>query len=136
VIEDNPTHLKLAALVLSAAGLQVSEVEAAERAFSAISQEKPDVILVDLVLPGMDGLTLVRTLKANPVTRAIPIVAVTAYADQFTQKDAVAAGCDAYLVKPIDTRDLPRVIRDVTREYSFKLDRTGAIAGPPTQALE
>jgi CheY-like chemotaxis protein len=131
VIEDNPTHLKLATLVLSAAGLKVSEAEAAERAFSAISQEKPDVILVDLVLPGMDGLTLVRTLKANPVTRAIPVVAITAYADQFTQKDALAAGCDAYLVKPIDTRNLPRMIRDVAREHSLKLDRTGGLLDHP-----
>jgi CheY-like chemotaxis protein len=131
VIEDNPTHLKLATLVLSAAGLKVSEAEAAERAFSAISQEKPDVILVDLVLPGMDGLTLVRTLKANPVTRAIPVVAITAYADQFTQKDALAAGCDAYLVKPIDTRNLPRMIRDVAREHSLELDRTGGLLDHP-----
>lgn len=136
MIEDNPTHLKLATLVLSAAGLKVSEAEAAERAFLAISQEKPEVILVDLSLPGMDGLTLVRTLKANPETRAIPIVAVTAYADQFTKKDALAAGCDAYLIKPIDTRDLPRMIRDVAREHSFKEDRTGVIAGAPTQVLE
>ena len=136
MIEDDPTHLKLATLVLSAAGLNVSEAEAAERAFAAISQEKPEVILVDLGLPGMDGLTLIRTLKANPETRMIPIVAVTAYADRFTKKDELAAGCDAYLIKPIDTRDLPRMIRDVAREHSSKQDRTGVNAGAPTQVPE
>jgi CheY-like chemotaxis protein len=136
VIEDNPTHLKLATLVLSAAGLKVSQAKAAERAFSAIRQEKPEVILVDLALADMDGLTLVRALKANPETGAIPIVAVTAYADQFTKKEALAAGCDAHLVKPINTRDLPRMIRDVAREHSLKQDRTGGIAGSCAQTLE
>jgi CheY-like chemotaxis protein len=96
VIEDDPTHLKLAKLVLSAAGHNVSDAEAAEQALDAIKQEKPDVILLDLVLPDMDGLTLVRKLKADPETRAIPVVAVTAYLDRFKEKDAFAAGCEAY----------------------------------------
>jgi CheY-like chemotaxis protein len=120
VIEDDPTHLKLAKLVLSAAGHQVSEAEAAEQAFSAIKQEKPDVILLDLMLPGMDGLALVRNLKDDPETRDISIVAVTAFLDVFTKKDALAAKCDAYLVKPIDTRNLPRVIGEVAKGHSLK----------------
>lgn len=115
VIEDNPTHLKLASLVLSAAGHNVTDAEAAEHAFRAIKQNKLDVILLDLALPGMDGLTLVRKLKADPETRAIPVVAVTAYLDRFTEKEALAAGCDVYLVKPIDTRQLPRLITSVAK---------------------
>jgi two-component system cell cycle response regulator len=124
VIEDDPTHLKLAKLVLSAAGHNVSDAEAAEQALDAIKQEKPDVILLDLVLPDMDGLTLVRKLKADPETRAIPVVAVTAYLDRFKEKDALAAGCEAYLVKPIDTRKLPRVISDVAKTaHSWRIER-------------
>lgn len=122
VIEDDPTHLKLAKLVLKAAGYRVSDAEAAEQGFLAIKRDKPDVILLDLALPGMDGLTLVRMLKADPETRSIPIVAVTAYLDRFGEKDALAAGCDAYLVKPIDTRKLPQLI--------------GKIAGDPSGTLE
>ena len=118
MIEDDPTHLNLAKAVLSAAGHKVSDAEAAELAFDAIRQEKPDLILLDLVLPGIDGLTLVRELKADPETRAIPIVAVTAYLDRFKKKDALAAGCDEYVVKPIDTRKLPRLIREVAKGAS------------------
>jgi len=116
VIEDDPTHLKLAKLVLSAAGHNVSDAEAAKQALDMIKQEKPDVILLDLALPDIDGLTLVRKLKADPETRAIPVVAVTAYLDRFKEKDALAAGCEAYLVKPIDTRRLSRVISDVAKD--------------------
>jgi two-component system cell cycle response regulator DivK len=86
VIEDNLTHVKLAHLVLSAAGPRVRDVETAERAFSAIKQEKPEVILLDLALHSMDGLTLVRQLKADPEARAIPIIAVTSDPDRFKIK--------------------------------------------------
>lgn len=100
--------------MLSVAGHNMSDAEAAEQALDAIKQETPDVILLDLVLPDMDGRTLVRELK-DPGTRAIPVVAVTAYLDRFKEKDALAAGCEAYLVKPIDIRKLPRVISDVAK---------------------
>jgi CheY-like chemotaxis protein len=118
VIDDNPTHLKLVAVVLSAAGHKVSDADAAQQALLAIKQEKPEIILVDLVLPDMDGLTLVRNLKADPESRSIPIIAVTAYPDRFGKKDALAAGCDAYIVKPIDTRQLPRLVSDVAKDLS------------------
>jgi len=113
VVEDDPIHLKLAKLVLSAAGFYVRDAEAAEQAFQAISQQKPDVILLDLALPGMDGITLVRSLKADPGTREIPVIAVTSYENRFGEKIALAAGCEAYLVKPIDTRRLPQLVHAV-----------------------
>ena len=81
VVEDNPSHLKLARLVLSAAGHKVSDAEAAEQAFNSIKQEEPKVILLDLILPDMDGLALVRKLKADPETRDIHVIVVTAYPD-------------------------------------------------------
>jgi len=120
VVEDNPSHLKLAHLVLSAAGYKVNAVEAAEQAFNSIKQEKPQVILLDLELPGMDGLTLVRKLKADAETRDIHVIVVTAYPDRYTRKEALAAGCDAYLVKPINTRALPQILSEVVEHRSDK----------------
>jgi CheY-like chemotaxis protein len=106
VIEDHPAELKLAHHVLSAAGHEVSEAEAAEQAFAAIKEHCPELILLDLGLPGMDGLTLVRKLKSDPHTSDIHIVAVTSYPEQYPKAVVLAAGCDAYLMKPINTREL------------------------------
>lgn len=113
VIEDNPTHFKLVQAVLSQAGNDVSRAETAEEAFAAICHDAPQIILIDLALPGMDGLALVRRLKADPNTRSTPIVVVTAYPDLWSRDDAMAAGCDAYLVKPLDTRSLVRKVAAV-----------------------
>ena len=98
--------LKLADLVLSTAGHHISTVEAAEQAFAAIKEDRPQLIFLDLDLPGMDGLALVRQLKADPDTRDIHVVAVTCYLEQYPKAAALAAGCDAYLLKPINTREL------------------------------
>lgn len=113
VIEDNPSHLKLAHLVLSAAGHTVNNAEAAEQAVQTIKQDKPQVILLDLELPGMDGLTLVRMLKADPETRDIHIVAVTSFPERWSKTAALEAGCNAYLTKPINTRTLPQFMENV-----------------------
>jgi len=106
VIEDNPTDLKLMGEVLKMSGHIVRERTSAEEAVDAIAADVPDVILLDLHLPGMDGLTLVRRLKANAATNPIPVVAVTAYTDRYRRDDIVAAGCEACITKPIDTRKL------------------------------
>jgi CheY-like chemotaxis protein len=107
VIEDNPSHLKLAHLVLSAAGFEVNDAEAAGQALEAIKAEKPQLILLDLELPGMDGLSLVKTLKSDPETSDILIVAVTSYPERYPRAQMLAAGCAAYITKPINTRTLP-----------------------------
>jgi two-component system, cell cycle response regulator len=107
VIDDNPSHLKLAHLVLSAAGYAVNDAGAAEQAGAAIHSDKPDLILLDLELPGMDGLALVQKLKADPETRDIHIVAVTSYPERYPKGQLLAAGCAAYVTKPINTRTLP-----------------------------
>ncbi len=106
VLEDNPSHLKLAHLVLSAAGNKVSDTATAEQALAAIRRDKPQIILLDLKLPGADGLSLVRKLKASPTTGDIRVVAVTAFPDLWSKTEALKAGCDAYILKPIDTRSL------------------------------
>jgi CheY-like chemotaxis protein len=107
VIEDNPTHLKLAHHVLDAAGYQVTAAQAADRAIACIKADKPNLILVDMELPGMDGLALVRKLKADPETCDIHIVAVTSYPERYPKSVALLAGCEGYIQKPIDTRALP-----------------------------
>jgi two-component system cell cycle response regulator len=106
IIEDSAVDLKLADLVLSTAGYDVSTAEAADQAFAAIREGRPQLILIDLDLPGMDGLAIARKLKGDPDTRAIHIVAVTCYPEQYPKATALAAGCDAYLLKPINTRKL------------------------------
>ncbi|EDY17906.1 response regulator receiver protein [Chthoniobacter flavus Ellin428] len=113
VIEDHPAELKLAHHVLSAAGYKVNEAKAAEQAFAAIQDDRPQVILLDLSLPGMDGLTLVHRLKADPATRDIHVIAITSFPEKYSKADALAAGCDAYLVKPFSTRDLPTQVSAV-----------------------
>ena len=107
VIEDNPSHLKLAHQVLSAAGFSVDDAKSAEQAFAAIKADKPQVILLDLELPGMNGLALVRKLKADPETADIQVVAVTSFQERFPRAEVMEAGCVAYIAKPIDTRSLP-----------------------------
>lgn len=113
VIEDQPAELKLARHVLKAAGHDVNAIYAAEHACASIKADRPEIILLDMVLPGMDGMALVRRLKADPVTHDIPIVAVTSYPEKYTRNDALEAGCDAYLVKPISTRTLSGQLSEV-----------------------
>ncbi|MCI0528592.1 MAG: response regulator [Nitrospira sp.] len=113
VIEDDPINLKLAHLVLSSEGHNVVDAKTAENALEVIKKNKPQAILVDLALPGMDGLSLVRQLKQDPETRDIPIIGVTAYPDRFSKKEAIEAGCDVYIIKPIDTRILPKQVAEV-----------------------
>lgn len=110
IVDDNPTNLKLVAYLMSANGYEVTTALDAEAAIAAIDRNPPRLILMDLQLPGTDGLELTRQLKANPTTRDIIVVAVTAYAMKGDQDRALAAGCDDYVTKPIDTRGLPDTI--------------------------
>jgi len=113
VIEDDPTYLKLMGAVLKIGGHSVDGRTAAEGAMEAIAADRPDVILLDLRLPGIDGLGLVRLLKANAGTRQIPIVAMTAYPDRYRRDELLTAGCDAFIVKPVDTRELPKQLEKI-----------------------
>lgn len=110
IVDDNATNLKLVAYLMKANGYTVETALDAESAIEAIRANHPDVILMDIQLPGIDGLELTRRLKADPKTRDIVIVAVTAYAMKGDQAKALSAGCDDYITKPIDTRTLPETI--------------------------
>lgn len=104
VVEDNLTNLKLVNMLLTKAAYNVHITMDAEEAQRVLVDLRPALILMDLQLPGMDGLTLTRLLKQDPATRHIPIVALTAYAMQGDEQKALDAGCDGYITKPINTR--------------------------------
>jgi two-component system cell cycle response regulator len=106
VVEDDDPQLKLAQLVLSEAGHDVSEASNAQEAFDSIREDHPQLVLLDLNLPGIDGLAFVTKLKANALTRDILVVAFTACPELFPKAAVLAAGCDAHILKPINTREL------------------------------
>ena len=110
IVDDNATNLKLVAYLMKANGYDVATALDAESAIDSLRITRPDVILMDIQLPGIDGLELTRRLKADPATRRISIIAVTAYAMKGDHDKAIAAGCDDYITKPIDTRALPATI--------------------------
>ncbi|HKV40629.1 MAG TPA: response regulator [Blastocatellia bacterium] len=120
VVEDNPINRKLVCVVLNAEGHDVRSTETAEEAIEAIRRAKPDILLLDLALPGMNGLEMARNLKRDDTTKDIPIVVVTAFPNRWPREAVLAAGCDGYIVKPLDIRLLagqlaglgPRPARD------------------------
>ena len=107
VVDDNPINLKLVSDLLAFEGYRVLKAEDGEQAAASVEAEPPDLILLDVDLPGIDGLTLTKRLKSDVRTGYIIIVALTAFAMKADRQRAMAAGCDAYVTKPIDTRGLP-----------------------------
>lgn len=108
VVDDNDLNLKLARHVLEAGGFTVDEAGDAGQAQLRLTISPPDIILLDIGLPGMDGLSLTRELKAAQQWKDIPIIAWSACVMQGQDQLALAAGCDGYLTKPINTRDFAR----------------------------
>ncbi len=102
LVEDNAVNRDLIQFLLSSQGYQVLEAGTAQEAFEILKTERPDLIVMDIQLPGMDGLTATKKLKGDPATRDIPVVAVTSYAMKGDREQAQAAGCVGYITKPID----------------------------------
>ena len=111
VVEDNAANLLLTSAVLRRDGFRVLEATSAEAAHERLGETRPDLILVDVGLPGQDGLSLTRQLRLDPRTATLPIVAVTAHAMAEDHERALQAGCDSYVTKPIDTRTLASQLR-------------------------
>jgi two-component system cell cycle response regulator DivK len=105
VVEDNPANMMLVVAVLDRAGFRSAQATSAEEARRLIETVRPDLILMDIQLPGEDGLSLTRELKTSPSTARVPIIALTAHAMKGDEVQAIAAGCDGYVAKPIDTRN-------------------------------
>lgn len=111
IVDDNVINLKLVRVLLFTEGYEVRTATGAEEALAVLADGfSPRLIFMDLQLPGMDGLELTRRLKADPATRNIIVLALTAYAMKGDEQKALAAGCDGYIPKPIDTRTLPGVV--------------------------
>lgn len=101
VIEDNPVNMTLVVFLLQSAGHAVLTARDAEAGLTLANEEKPDLILIDIQLPGMDGLEATRILKRRDATAAIPVIALTALAMKGDEERIRAAGCDSYIAKPM-----------------------------------
>ncbi len=116
VVDDNPVNLKLMCRLLEKEGYAVEWAGDAEKARETILRFDPQLILMDIGLPGMDGFTFTSQLKADEKTRNILILAVTAYAMKGDEQRALQAGCDGYVSKPVDTRKLPAQIAELLKK--------------------
>lgn len=110
VVDDNPQNLKLIRVLLAGEGYDVRVAVHAEEALEVLKTFAPHLILMDIQLPGMDGLELTRRLKLDPRRAHIAVLALTAYAMKSDEERALLAGCDGYIAKPIDIETLPSVI--------------------------
>ena len=112
VVEDQEDNRRIMRDLLTAAGFEVIEAVDGDKGLSVASAELPDLILMDLQLPVLDGLEATRRIKSNPATSHIPVIAVTSYAMSGDNQTALAAGCDAYFAKPVSPRALLAKIRE------------------------
>jgi len=112
LVDDSIPNLKLTRFLLTQEGFDVRTAENAEQALRALETRVPDVILMDIQMPGMDGLALTRHLRRDGSLQSVPIVAFTASAIKGDEEIARAAGCDGYITKPIDTRTFVSLVRE------------------------
>jgi CheY-like chemotaxis protein len=110
IVDDNPINMKLVRVLLTGEGYDVRTAGDAMEALAVLKQWHPRLILMDIQLPGIDGLELTRQLKTDSTTEHIIIIGLTAYAMKGDEERILAAGCDGYIAKPIDTRTLPHLI--------------------------
>ncbi len=116
VIEDNPANMTLATFLLQSADHTVLAATDAETGLLMARSQSPDLILMDIQLPGMDGLAATKLLKEDPATRAIPIIALTALAMKGDEERIRAAGCDGYIAKPMRYKEfLAAIAEQLTR---------------------
>ena len=104
VVEDNKLNMKLVKGLIKIGKYRMLEAMDAESGIELIREKRPDLVLMDIQLPGMDGLSATKVIKEDPDLKDIPIVALTSYAMQGDEEKALAAGCTGYITKPIDTR--------------------------------
>jgi CheY-like chemotaxis protein len=115
IVDDNPIDLKLATELLEVHGFRVDAAADAEEAQRTLLYIVPDLIVTDIALPGMDGLTFTRKLKADERLKHVPVVALTAFAMRGDEERAAAAGCRSYIVKPINIRQFAGQIAEILR---------------------
>jgi len=120
VVEDNEANQLLARAVLEREGYRVEVAGAADEALEKLGNQLPSLILMDIQLPGQDGLSLTRQLKASPATANIPIIALTAHAMIGDREATIANGCAGYIAKPIDTSTFGDLIREILAPASME----------------
>ena len=111
VVDDNPINLELATFLLESGGFDVEGVEYSATAIARIQASAPYVVLMDIQMPGVDGLALAARLKADPATAGLVIIACTAYAMKGDEAKMRAAGCDGYISKPLDVATFAASVR-------------------------
>jgi len=115
IVEDNPQNMRLIEMVLRAKGYTLLKATDGEEALDVAFKELPDLILMDIQLPKLSGLEVTKKLRETPAFSHIPVIAITAYAMKGDKEGVIEAGCDAYVSKPINTRELPGVIAEMLR---------------------
>jgi CheY-like chemotaxis protein len=129
VVEDNETNQMLVRAVLEKHGYRVALAGSAEEAWEEVRKDAPGLILMDVQLPGQDGLSLTRELKADPIAAGIPVVALTAHVMNGDRELALEAGCAGYIAKPIDTRTFAGQVRQFLDQPGSPLRSRGG-SGP------
>ncbi|MFQ5997233.1 MAG: response regulator [Dehalococcoidales bacterium] len=115
-MEDNPLNMKLLEMLLMSKSYTLLKAVDGEEALDMATREQPDLIIMDIQLPKMSGLEVTQRLRQMPVFSRIPIIALTAYAMKGDRERFIDAGCDAYLPKPINTRELPEMINQMLQQ--------------------
>ena len=110
IVEDNPQNMRLLEMVLRAKNYTLLKATDGEEALDMAIREQPDLIIMDIQLPKVSGLEVTRKLRETPAFSHTPIIAITAYAMKGDKERVIESGCDAYLSKPINTRELPEMI--------------------------
>jgi two-component system cell cycle response regulator DivK len=116
IVEDNPSNMRLMEMTLRGKGYTLLKATDGEKALDMVLTKQPDLIIMDIQLPKLSGLEAIEKIREVPVFSSIPIIALTAYAMKGDKEEIINAGCDAYLSKPINTRELPFVIAQVLRQ--------------------
>jgi two-component system, cell cycle response regulator DivK len=111
IVEDNEKNMKLARDVLQFNGFRTLEATSAEAGIALAQEHRPDIILMDIQLPGIDGVTALGRLRSDPATAPIPVIALTAFAMKDDQRRLLGAGFNSYVAKPISIRELPVQVR-------------------------
>jgi len=113
IVEDNPQNMRLLEMVLRAKNYTLLKATDGEEALDMAIREQPDLIIMDIQLPKVSGLEVTRKLRETPAFSHTPIIAITAYAMKGDKERVIESGCDAYLSKPINTRELPEMIAEM-----------------------
>ena len=110
IVEDNTMNLELISDILKKRAYQIISTDNGDKAIKLAKEVHPDLILMDIQLPIMDGYEATRRIKSDPELKHIPIIVITSYAMSGDREKAIKAGCDGYVLKPIDTRELPKLV--------------------------